>query len=299
MRKLVAFTGIYIIFFIFVACLPCAEAQDTKMRGRFDKEILHYFLDSVKLSENTKIEDLADLNGFKQAVKTDIGFGGTLYEWTLSGGRLNIVSNIAFFSDNKLIKAEVRMNGNGEIVKDILAADTNLNVKFNLFFKEPTSDLPYHRDLTNRKAWDKFTENVAKTIGKQTKVNINGVEQEYNLLMNPLSNPYVGSNSEHNPTAIAVSKLRDDGKVDCIMNIIKGYSVSGRVYALQALFELEWMSKYKLSESDRILLSKIIELPLYVNAKDIYGKIHPVSYYKYIKQFILANRPKQSSNVNN
>lgn len=68
------------------------------------------------------------------------------------------------------------------------------------------------------------------------------------------------------PLFYAINKLISENRIDCIKNIIRGYSLPGRMYGTAALLQLAEEGAYKLSKKDKELIKKVLSFNLEVQS---------------------------------
>ena len=159
------------------------------------------------------------------------------------------------------------------IFNHIFERDNAIKEKFFKHFKLQVNphyfnDSVYIYSSTNNPIFQNYKMHVAEYLGKQKNLNLSHCEFEHNLLNKPtgkyqFDESYFKYSNDY-PPVVATNKLIEENRIDCLFNIIKGYSLPGRMYGVTGILELVRQNKYALTFSDKELLRKVLELDLYV-----------------------------------
>lgn len=266
----------FLIIFLSLILLASSHGQVKEEWIKQDVSIFEHFFKYFPLRPETTLNDLSNnLQRFESTTIYQIGFDGIMHWWVLPGGTLSINSNIVSF-DGQIIMAETT------IYKDyikrlnrVFERDKNIEKKFHEFFSlrvnsHDFTDSVYSNTYINQVAYNKFKNHVAENLGKQDELDISECKFEYDFLNNPTGN--YGFESFNNLSSndwtpiYAINKLKNDNRIDCIKNIIRGYSLPGRIYGVVALLQLVKENKYLLTASDKLLINKVLNLNLTVES---------------------------------
>ena len=132
------------------------------------------------------------------------------------------------------------------------------------------NDSIYSNTYVNQAAFNKFKNQVAGYLGKQEELDITQCKFEYDFLNNPTGRYGFESFNDLSTNDwtpfYAINKLKNDNRIGCIKNIIRGYSLPGRIYGVVALLQLAKEDKYLLTADDKILINKVLNLNLTVDS---------------------------------
>ena len=241
-----------------------------------DVLIFQHFFKYFPLKPEITLNDLSNnLQRFESTTTNPIGFDGFMHWWVLPGGTLSINSNIVSFN-GQIIMAETT------IYKDyikrlnrVFEHDKNIEKKFREFFSLRLNyhyfmDSVYINTYINQDAYDKFKKHVAEYLGKQDELDISECKFEYDFLNNPTGRYRFESFNDLTTNDwtpfYAIHKLKNDNRIDCIRNIIRGYSLPGRIYGVVAFLQLAKENKYILTANDIQLIKKVLNLSLTVES---------------------------------
>jgi len=231
-------------------------------------------------SETTLDELKLNSRNLKQASKDSIGFEGSLYDCRFIGGTISIYTTIVSYK-NRIVKVEANIsNTEFSHLNRVFNRDSSIRTRFEKLFalktfpRYPLKALPHHyKDscyqytYTNHSLFEEYKNHVAEYLGKQATVSPGKYKLEYDFLNNPTGNYEFSSSyfKTYRPV-YAMYKLKKANKIDCIKNIIRGYSLSGRIYGIAGLLELAKEGKYTLTKDDKDLIKKVLNLDLTVKS---------------------------------
>ncbi len=274
--------------FILVFFIPFIASTQNKIKSEWiekDVAIFKHFFDNFPLdSEMTENCVITKLDRFESASHDSIGFDGILYWWILPGGTMTINSHIVIchgeiamietIISQDYIKKLNRVFERDKVIKDNFFKYFKLQVNRHNF-----NDSIYIYSSTNHSIFHKYKMHIAEYLGKQKNVDLSQCEFEYNLLNKPTGRYQFESyfrESNDYPPFNAINKLINENRIDCIKNIIRGYSLPGRMYGTAALLQLAKEKAYQLSDEDKELIDKVLNLKLKV--KSGYDLISHVKY---------------------
>jgi hypothetical protein len=216
----------------------------------------------------------------KESIHCDsMGFGATLRWWILPGGTLAINTKAVMY-DGKIAIAEAKVwKDYINQLPTVFERDEEIMKKFYSLFELHVDymnyvDSEYVYTYINKSIYQKFKNKVAEALGEQTEVDLTDCNIEYNLLNNPTQNfgfysdfdlPFLNSKT-HDSDIWAIKKLMKENRLDCIKNIIRGYSIPGRMYGIAAILQLASKGEYQLTPKDKELIKKVLNLNLTVTS---------------------------------
>ncbi len=243
---------------------------------KMDVSIFQHFFKYFPLKPETTLNDLSNnLQRWESTSHYPIGFDGILHWWVLPAGTLSINSNIVSFN-GQIIMAETTIYKDYiRRLSSVFERDKNIEKKFHEFFSlmvnsHNFTDSVYINTYINQVAYDEFKNHVAEYLGKQDELDISECKFEYEFLNNATGR--YGFESFNDLTTndwtpfYAIHKLKNDNRIDCIRNIIRGYSLPGRIYGVVALLQLAKENKYILTANDIQLIKKVLNLSLTVES---------------------------------
>ena len=285
-----------IIILIYIA--PLVGKSQIEIKPEWiekDIEILKHFFDNFPPDPETTVDELiANLESFKDSAYEPIGFNGFLYWWILPGGTITINSHIVIFQNRIAIAETIIYKDDIKGLNRILKKDSQFKDKFLKYFTLQVNpkyfnDSVYIHTFINDSILKKYKKNVAKHLGKQKELNLSQFAFEYNLLNKPtgryyFDQSYFNSITDY-PPVMATKALVEHNKLDCLFNIVKGYSLPGRMYGVTGILKLVQQNRYKLTSSDKELLNKVLKLDLRV--KGGYDWIIDINYENCIDKELL------------
>jgi TonB family protein len=165
--------------------------------------------------------------------------------------------------------------------------------KFNQLFALKTNphyfnDSVYQYIYTNQSLYRAYQDHISAFLGKQTKADTTNYKFEYELLNRPTERfqflPVYRYYRNYAPV-YAVKKLLIENKTDLVLNILKGPSLYGRIYAISGLLVWGYEGKYNLTNEDKKLIRTVLGLNLNVEEARYMGT--QLSYSKCIDQELL------------
>lgn len=243
---------------------------------KMDVSIFQHFFKHFPLRTEASVNELSkNLQRFESASRDPIGFDGILHWWVLPGGTISINSYIVSYN-GKIIMAETIISQDYiKRLKRVFERDPSIEKRFHDFFSLKVNphyfmDSTYINTYVNQKAFNEYKNRVSEYLGAQDKLDISKCKFEYDLLNNPTGK--YGFESFSNipisdwPPIYAINKLKNDNRTDCIINIIRGYSLAGRIFGVVALLQLAKAKKYNLTTDDKLLINKVLNLNLTVDS---------------------------------
>ncbi|MCE1200158.1 MAG: hypothetical protein LWW85_14410 [Marinilabiliales bacterium] len=240
-----------------------------------DVSIFQHFFEIFPLKPEINEDDLLKrLDRFKNAECDSIGFGAVLHCWILPGGTITINSNIVTFQGSVIMAQTTIFKDYIHRLNGVFERDKTIKEKFDKYFKLQINthyfnDSVYVYSYVNTSKTELFKNYVAKYLGDQKKVDLSQCEFEYNLLEEPtgryhFDESYFRSTKDY-PPVWASNKLVKEKRSDYILNIIRGYSLPGRMYGITAILQLVKEGEYSLTNQDKELIRKVLKMDLYVN----------------------------------
>lgn len=263
-----------IILFI-IPFFTSAQKEIKQEWIEMDVAIFQHFFETFPLKTKTNEDDLLKkLDRFKTAECDSIGFGAALHCWILPGGTITINSNIVTFRGSIVMAQTTIYKDYIHRLNGVFERDKTIKEKFEKYFKlqinkHNFNDSIYLYSYVNTSNTEKYRKNVAKYLGDQKKVDSSQCEFEYNLLEEPtgryqFDESYFRSSKDY-PPVWASNKLVKEKRTDCLLNIIRGYSLPGRMYGITAILQLVEKGEYSLTNQDKELIRKVLKMDLYVN----------------------------------
>ena len=265
-------------FFIIVLFFPFTISAQEKVKEEWitqDVSIFRHFFKYFPLKPEITLNDLTvNLQRFESTSHDSIGFDGILNWWVLPGGTISINSYIVSYNGRIIMVESIIFKDYIYRLDRVFERDRNIEKKFNELFSFKVNphyfnDSIYSFTYINQKAFEDYRNHVADYLGKQSKVDLTDCKFEYDLLNNPTGTYIFESYSDKYvdwPPFYAINKLKKEKRIDCIKNIIRGYSLPGRIYGLVALLQLVKENEYKLSVEDKKLIYKVLNLNLKVES---------------------------------
>lgn len=246
-----------------------------------DVAIFQQFFQAFPPKSETTLEDLKlNFKNFKQASKDSIGFDASLYDCRFIGGTISIYTTVVSYK-NRIVKVEANIsNTEFSHLNRVFNRDSNIKSRFDKLFtlktfpRYPLKALPHHyKDscyqytYTNQPLFEEYKNHVAEYLGEQGAVSPGKCKLEYDFLNNPTNRyQFLSSYFKSYRPVYAMNKLKKANKIDCIKNIIRGFSLSGRIYGIAGLLELAKEGKYTLTKDDKDLINKVLNLDLTVES---------------------------------
>jgi hypothetical protein len=285
-------TFIIILFFPFFAS---AQNEIPPEWIEMDVSIFKHFFDNFPLHPETSENDLMiKLIRFKNVSHDSIGFDGILDWWALPGGTISINSNIVSYHGKVAMVETIIYQDYVKRLNHVFEKDKVIEEKFFKYFKLQVNPNYFNDSLyiylsINDSIFQNYKIHVAEYLGKQKNVDLFNYDFEYNLLNNPTGSYQFDESyfkySNDYPPVLATQKLVSENRADCLINIIKGYSLPGRMYGIMGIIELVQQNKYTLTSSDKELLRKVLELDLHVEGG--YDLITEAKYADCLNEVIL------------
>lgn len=267
-----------ILTFIIIFIIPFIGSSQNEIKPEWietDVAIFKHFFDNFPLDSETTINDLmTNLERFKDASHDSIGFDGILYWWILPGGTTSINSHIVTYHGKVAIAETIIYKDYIKGLNRVFEKDTSIREKFMQYFNLQVNpnyfnDSVYIYTFKNDSIFKNYKMHLAEYLGKQEDVDLTQCEFEYNLLNTPTGRyqfeSYFRKRNDY-PPFNAINKLINENRIDCIKNIIRGYSLPGRMYGTAALLQLAKEKAYKLSDVDKELIDKVLNLNLKVES---------------------------------
>lgn len=249
-----------------------------------DVSIFKHYFEIFPLNTTTTLDDLkSKLKLFKYSEIDSIGFGGVLRWWTCPGGYITIGATILSYKNQIVMVVTTIDNYYISSLSRVFKQDSTLKIKFYKLFTvrkitHDFQDSTYEYTYINQPLFEEYKNHISEFLGKQTIVNTEKCQFEYNLLNSPVSRYQLANPAHKNyPPNYAVTKLKNENRVDCFLNIIRGYSLTGRIYGIRGLLELVKEGKYILTKDDKELIKKVLSLNLTVEE----GSIDLIAELKY------------------
>jgi TonB family protein len=233
-----------------------------------DVSVFKHFYEIFPLKNATTLDDLNNkLRLFNTVKKDSTDFGGVLYNWILTGGYVTINSKILSHNNQIVWVQSTIYKDNIKRLKEVLKQNRDIQKIFNHLFTlkiNPHSfnDTVYQYTYTNQSLLKENKNSFSEFIGRQTDVYIKNCEAEFDLLNSSAYKELVDPIYKKYPPNKAITKLKDENRIDCILNIIRGNSLYGRIYAIRGLLELVKEGKYILTKDDKDLIKKVLSLDL-------------------------------------
>jgi hypothetical protein len=268
--------NILLIFTFSFSLLASSVGQVNEEWIKMDVSIFQHFFKYFPLKPEITLNDLSNnLQRWESASHYPIGFDGILHWWILSGGTVTINSNIVSYN-GQIIMAETEISQDYiKRLNRVFEYDRNIEKKFHEFFSLKVNphyfnDSVYSNTYVNQAALNKFKNHVSEYLGKQDELDITQCKFEYDFLNNPTGRygfEYFSDLTTNDWTPFyAIHKLKNENRIDCIRNIIKGYSLPGRIYGVVALLQLAKEGKYRLTADDKKRINRVLSLNLTVES---------------------------------
>lgn len=263
---------------ILFSCIVCFVSAQTDIKPEWrdsDVSMFNHYFNNFPLDSKTTVNDLiTNLERFESASKDSIGFDGILYWWILPGGTITINSYIVSYHGKIAMGETIIYKDDIKYLDGVFERDKRIEEEFFKHFKLQVNphfftDSVYVHSFTNDSVLNEYKTHVAAHLGKQKELNLAGCEFEYNLLNKPTGSyqfeSWFRENTDY-PPFYAINKLISENRIDCIKNIIRGYSLPGRMYGTAALLQLAEEGTYQLSIEDKELIKKVLSLNLEVQS---------------------------------
>lgn len=260
-----------ILFFLRIS----ATGQVNEEWIQMDVSIFHHFFKYFPLNPEVTINDLSTkLQRFESTTNYSIGFDATLHWWVLPGGTVSINTNLVSYK-NQIIMAETLVFQDYiKRLKRIFERDPFIEKKFHEYFSLKVNphyfmDSVYSYIYVNQPAFDDYKNHVSDYLGKQDNLDTSKCKFEYELFNNPTGRFMFESFNDLSTNwapFYAINTLKHEKRIDCLRNIIRGYSLPGRIYGVVALLQLAKEKKYLLTADDKSLIMKILNLNLTVES---------------------------------
>jgi len=243
---------------------------------KMDVSIFQHFFMNFPLRPETTLNELSkNLQRFESASHNSIGFNGIIHWWVLPGGTVSINSYIVSYNGQIIMAETIIFQDYIKRLKKVSERDPNIKKKFHEYFSLKVNphyfvDSVYSNTYVNQSAFNEYKKRVSGYLGEQDKIDISKCKFEYDLLNNPTASYGFESFSDESTSdwtpIYAINKLKIDNRTDCIKNIIRGYSLPGRIYGVVALLQLAKENKYRLTTDDKLLINKVLNLDLTVES---------------------------------
>ena len=241
------------------------------------------------------LSDNKDINYFKknlsnQAFHTsqDIGFGAKRYEFVRLSG---YISNRIFICtyNNKIFDVRVLTAPDDIRIFEILAKKDSVihNLLEKYWIIKPNnknSELKesLNFEYRNDSLYSEFKRKVANTLGELEKIVVDSMLlKSYKLLLLPFEQYSFGYRcgivGRPPEGRAAIEKIKNQNPT-LLRNIIKGYNPEGRIYGVEALLELAYEGKIKLSANFIEIINKILKMDIPIQGCHgcIVSKIDPI-----------------------
>ena len=265
-----------LIFTFSISLLASAQEQFNEEWIKMDVSIFQHFFKYFPLKPEITLSDLSNnLQRFESTSHNPIGFDGIMHWWVLPGGTVSINSYIVSYNGQIIMAETIIFQDYIKRLNRVFERDRNIEKKFHEFFSLKVNshdfmDTVYSNIYVNQVAFNKYKNHVAEYLGKQDELDISKCKFEYDLLNNPTGRYGFESFNDLSTNDwtpfYAINKLKNDNRIDCIKNIIRGYSLPGRIYGLVALLQLAKENKYHLTAEDKMLIYKVLNLNLTVES---------------------------------
>jgi hypothetical protein len=266
----------FIIIFLSFILLASSFGQVKEEWIKQDVLIFQHFFKYFPLKPEMTLNDLSNnLQRFESTTTNPIGFDGFMHWWVLPGGTVSINSYIVSYNGQIIMAETTIFQDYIKRLQRVFERDRNIEKKFHEFFilnvnSNNLMDSVYSNTYINQTAFNKYRKHVAEFLGNQDDVDISKCKFEYDFLNNPTGRYGFESFNDLTtndwPPFYAIHKLKIDNRIDCIRNIIRGYSLPGRIYGVVALLQLARENKYFLTAGDKQLINKVLNLNLTVES---------------------------------
>lgn len=265
-----------ILFFtIFFFLVKSTYGQVNEEWIQMDVSIFQHFFMYFPLKPEIKLDDLSKkLQRFESAHHNPIGFDGTMHWWILPGGTVSINSYMVSYNGKIIMTETIIFKDYIKRLNRLFERDPNIEKRFYEYFSLKVNphyfmDSVYSYTYVNQPAFNEYKKRVSEYLGEQDKLDISECKYEYELLNNPtgrfMFESFNDSSTNWAPF-YAINKLKREKRIDCLKNIIKGYSLPGRIYGVVALLQLAKEKKYPLTTEDKSLILKVLNLNLTVES---------------------------------
>jgi hypothetical protein len=268
--------NILLIFTFSFSLLASSVGQVNEEWIKMDVSIFQHFFKYFPLKPEITLNVLSNnLQRWESASHYPIGFDGILHWWILPGGTLTINSHLVSYNGQIIMAETIIYKDYIRRLNRVFERDKNIEKKFHEYFSLMVNphyfnDSVYIYTYVNQPAFDKYKDHVAEYLGKQDQIDISECKFEYDFLNNPTSRygfEYFSDLTPNDWTPFyAIHKLKNENRIDCIRNIIKGYSLPGKIYGVVALLQLAKEGKYLLTINDKTLINKVSSLNLTVES---------------------------------
>jgi len=274
-----------ILVFILFSIIPLVSSGQNTTNTRWidtrliDKDVamFRYFFNTFPLDSSMRVTDLTtSLEGFKDAPKDSLGLDGILYNWGICGGTICLGSNVVTYK-GKIAMFKIIIPKDIKEFNPVFERDKTIRETFKQYFKlqkypNYSNDSVYVYTYRNNSVFENYKMRVAQYLGEQEKMDLTQCKFEYDFLNDPTGRTYLFKTyfriCDNYTPCIAINNLINENRIDCIRNIIRGFSLPGRIYGIAALLQMAKEKTYKLSEDDKELIRKVLNLNLIVGEGD-------------------------------
>ncbi|CAA6808745.1 MAG: Unknown protein [uncultured Sulfurovum sp.] len=222
----------------------------------------------------------SDLEFYKKSIhyfdirkEENIGFGLKRIHGYQSGGYIsNSISILVYQSKVFYIKVEIEGKAI-EKIKILKARDTQIQKLLDENWREDAYTLldsfvvkQLKYETLDEKVYFSFKNQVIKRLGSPLALSVNiSLNNEYETLMFPFEQYEFGTACGYAGTRPKGRKAIEIIKTQApvlLKNIIRGYSLEGRVYGVEALLELSNKGMVKLTKNDIDVIKKVLSLDI-------------------------------------
>lgn len=264
-----------IFLFIFPISIFAQKDQINEEWLRKDKSNFINLMD-ILLSENWEI------NYFLKKIKNlgirsnqDIGFDAKRYECAQGGGYISNWISIYTLNDT-IFYCKISITSNDVDKMEILAQRDSLILKllsqnWNRKTYKQNSGLfeSFDYEYINNGLYSKYKERVKNELGEIYNDIIDSkIQEDYQILISPFEKYDFGYACYFSGTQpegrIAIENIKNQNPY-LVRNIIRGLNPEGRIYGIEALFELIEEGKLELTLDDKQTIEKVLRLKTPIN----------------------------------
>jgi len=272
MRQIKIFLLILLIFQVIL--LAKVEPINEKWL-QIDKSNMINLIKVIKSQSSNVNFYKKNLKRFNIDSEKELGFGVQRIEACQYGG---YISNevVIYTNNNKIFYFRMRFSGEDDLKIIEILKKRNSNI--DKFISEkyqislPSNQMEIKRikyEVLDEENYSIFKKNIADKLGNFLNIPIDAsLKNEYKTLVSPFEDYRFGTRCGYAGTqpkgrkAIEVIKKKNP---KLLKNIIRGYSVEGRIYGVEAMLELASKNIIKLTNDDISTIKKVLNLNISIN----------------------------------
>lgn len=224
----------------------------------------------------------SDINFYKKNLKRfsienekELGFGVKKVEAVQYGGYISNEITI-YINNNKIFYFRMRISGEDDLkIIEILKKRNNniskfISEKFQVSL--PLNKMEIKRikyEVLDEESYSIFKKSIADKLGNFLNIPINAsLKNEYKALISPFEWYRFGTRCGYagiEPKGRKAIEIIKKKNPKLLKNIIRGYSVEGRVYGVEAMLELASKNIITLTDNDILTIKKVLNLDILVD----------------------------------